>query len=203
MHYRQQIRDALAARLAAAETRAGSNVFTSRARPILEILQKREAVLSVYTADEASKRAQDGYLLERTLTVSVEAAVGGGDDLDDLLDLLAEQVEAAIDADPTLGNLLSDDMELTTTSSEITSRGNQQVGAFRMDYEAKYLTGRIALSEGDPVPEMVYVNPQPNVERYTELFEQTPAGGAKPNDDVVGDKPFYGGDLTDDKLVRP
>lgn len=171
MHYRQRIRDAVAERLANAETLAGPNVFTSRARPILEILQKREAVLSVYTADETSQRSRDGHLLERTLTVSIEAAAGGGDDLDDVLDVLAEQVEAAIDADPTLGFLLSDDMELTATTSEITARGNQQVGAFRMDFEAKYLTQRITEQPG-VLPTQVFVNPTPGPDAYRQVFEQ-------------------------------
>ena len=161
MHYRQRIRETLAIRLAAAETLAGPNVFTSRARPILEILQKREAVLSVYTADETSARSPDGHLLTRSLTVSVEAAAGGGDDLDAILDHLAEQVEAAIDADPTLGGLLSDDLELTATTSEISARGNQQVGAFRMDFEAKYLTERgvdAALGPEPPTPTNITIS---------------------------------------------
>jgi hypothetical protein len=66
MHYRQTIRDALKDVLIAADTEAGGTVFTSRARPILEILQKRESVLSVYTSDEASTRTADAQLLERT-----------------------------------------------------------------------------------------------------------------------------------------
>ena len=171
MHHRQRIRDAIAERLVTAATLAGANVFTSRARPILEILQKREAVLSVYTADESSQRTKDGQLLERTVTASVEAAAGGGDDLDDTLDLLAEQVEAAIDADPTLGNLLSDDMELTATTSEITARGNQQVGAFRMDFECKYLTPRITEPAG-VLPTQVFVNSFPGPDAYRQMLQR-------------------------------
>ena len=72
MHYRQRIRDAVAQRLLAANTTAAANVFTSRARPVLEILQRREAVLSVYTGDENSERSPDGHLLNRTLTISIE-----------------------------------------------------------------------------------------------------------------------------------
>lgn len=200
MHYRQTIRDAVAQRLAAAETLAGSNVFTSRARPILEILQKREAVLSVYTADETSRRVPDGHLLARTLTVSIEGAAGGGDDLDDLLDLFAEQVEAAIDADPTLSNLLTEQMVLTGTTSEISARGNQQVGAMRMDFECTYMTPLIVEQPGI-LPTTVYVNPQPNGERYSGQF--TPAAPDGGCEDGVCDPPFYGGDLTDEHLVRP
>ena len=44
MHYRQRIRDAVAARLLAANTLAAANVFTSRARPVLEILQKQQNI---------------------------------------------------------------------------------------------------------------------------------------------------------------
>lgn len=169
MHYRQRIRDAVAARLAAAGTLAGANVFTSRARPILEILQKRESVLSVYTADENSDRDPDGYLLRRTLVVSIEGAAGGGDDLDDHLDLMAEQVEDAINADPTLGALLTDEMVLTATASEISAKGNQQVGAFRMDYECVYLSERgvdAGLGPEPPLPNSVHINSDPTPDAY-------------------------------------
>jgi hypothetical protein len=197
MHYRQRIRDAIAERLATAETLAGPNVFTSRARPILEILQKREAVLSVYTADESSQRTKDGRLLERTLTASVEAAAGGGDDLDDVLDRLAEQVEAAINADPTLGNLLSDDMELTATTSEITARGNQQVGAFRMDFECKYLTPRITEPAG-VLPTQVFVNSFPGPDAYRQMLQRpdssAPESVQSACEDGSCDVPAWSGD---------
>lgn len=141
MHYRQRIRDAVAAALAG-QTAAGANVFTSRSRPVLEILQRRESVLSVYTADEQSQRDGTGYLMNRELTVTVEGMMGGGDDLDDALDSLAEQVETVVNADPTIGNLLSEDLVLDATVTEISARGNMQVGAFRMDFTCAYQTAR-------------------------------------------------------------
>jgi hypothetical protein len=168
LHYRKRIRDAVKDRLLAADTLAGPNVFTSRARPILEILQRREAVLSIYTADESSTRDSDGHLMRRTLTVSIEAAAGGGDDIDDTMDVLAAQVEAAINANPSLTGLLTDDMELTATTSEVTARGNMQVGAFRMDFQCVYLTERMDELAGypeRPLPDEVIVsaaNPIPD-----------------------------------------
>lgn len=163
-HYRQTIRDAVADVLHG-NTAAGENVFTSRARPVLEILQKRELVLSVYTADEASKRNGDSYLLNRGLVVSIEGMAGGGDDIDDVLDSLAQQVEDLIDADPMLSNLLSEEMVLVSTSSEITARGNQQVGAFRMDYECAYQTNRqrTGYMPGDNPDDVIPTPPLPNL----------------------------------------
>ena len=197
MHYRQRIRDAVKDSLLAASTLASTNVFTSRAKPVLEILQRQQMVLSVYTSDESSTKSPDSHNLVRTLIVSIEGMAGGGDDLDDMLDTLADQVEAAIDSDPTLGNLLTEEMELQSTTSEITARGNQQVGAFRMDYSCIYMTELIAEIPG-VLPTMVYVNPQPNADRYQENQVE-----AKPGcDDGVCDPPFYGGDLTDQNLVR-
>lgn len=193
MHYRQTIRDAVAARLADAETLAGPNVFTSRARPILEILQKREAVLSVYTADETSQRMPDGHLLQRTLTVSIEGAAGGGDDLDDTLDSFAEQVEAAINADPTLGNLLSEQMELTATTSEISARGNQQVGAMRMDFDCRYLTDLgvdAALGPEPPMPTSVTVS-----------GTSTPAGYVIPMNNIASAPAIVPSEITLDKIA--
>jgi hypothetical protein len=170
MHYRQRIRDAVRDRLLAANTLAGPNVFTSRAKPVLEILQKRESVLSVYTSDEASTRTADAQLVERTLTISIEGMAGGGDDLDDTLDEMASAVEAAIFADPDLGGLLSSDMELTATTSEISARGNMQVGAFRMDFDCGYLTSLgvdAGLGPEPPVPTAVTINHRPNPDAYT------------------------------------
>ena len=206
MHYRQRIRDAVRDCLTAANTLAGPNVFTSRAKPVLEILQRREAVLSVYTADESSDATDDAHLLVRTLTVSIEGMAGGGDDLDDVLDAMAEQVEAAVDADPTMGALLHKDLVLTGSTSEISARGNMQVGAFRLDYECQYLTQRIAEGETFPVPDKVFTNPQPNGKRYTEIFDepsaQPPASSGSACVDGVCNVPSWGGDLTDEGTAQ-
>jgi hypothetical protein len=201
VHHRQQIRDAVAAVLVAADTRAAANVFTSRSRPILEILQKRESVLSIYTSDENSERSPDSYNLVRTLTVSIEGAAGGGDDLDDTLDTLASEVEAAIDADPTLGNLLHRELILQGTVSEISAKGNMQVGAFRLDYECQYVTQIAAADEPGVLPSLVYVTPRPNRDRYSEVLGGTDADGDGCVDGVC-DPDAYGGDLTDDNIVR-
>lgn len=149
MHYRRVIREALQAQIIAAATIAGANVFTGRARPILEILRKRESVVSIYTGDESAVRSTDGQIYERSLTVSVELAAGGGDDLDDVLDAFALQIENAINANPTLGNVLSSDLALESTVSEITAAGNQLIGAVRLDYAATYHT---AAAEADLFP---------------------------------------------------
>jgi hypothetical protein len=181
-HYRKRIRDAVKDVLLAANTLAGPNVFTSRARPVLEILQRREAVLSIYTADETSARDPDGHLMRRTLTVSIEAAAGGGDDIDDTIDVLAAQVEAAINANPSLTGLLTDDMDLTATTSEVTARGNMQVGAFRMEWQCTYLTERIDELAGYPVqdlPDEVLIG----------QINPTPIGYVEPLDSAVRDGP--------------
>lgn len=141
---------------------AGANVFTSRARPVLEILQRRESVLSVYTAEESSELNGDGYQLQRKLMVSVEGMAGGGDDLDDRLDDFAAQVEAQIDADPALRGLLQEPLVLASTTSEITARGHQQMGAFRLDYECAYLTSRYPVdADAPPVPSVLAVAGRP------------------------------------------
>lgn len=155
MHYRRVIREALQAQLVAAATMAGANVFTGRARPILEILRKKQGVVSIYTGDESAARSPDGHQYERSLTVSVELAIGGGDDLDDVLDAFALQIETAINANPTLGNVLSSDLALTSTVSEISAAGQQLIGAVRLDYDATYFTdaAEVDLFPAFPVPD--------------------------------------------------
>lgn len=161
-HHRQIIRDAVAAVLIG-RTGAGGNVFTSRSRPIFEIAQKRELVLSVYTSDESCQLSGDGITQVRGLTVSIEGAAGGGDDLDDVLDDLAGQVEALIEADPSIGGLLSEELVLTNTIIEMGSKGSQILGVFRMDYDCVYLTQRKAESyiPGDQPGEEIIVPPVP------------------------------------------
>lgn len=188
-HYRQTIRDAVAAVLKD-NTEAGANVFTSRARPVLEILQKGQAVLSIYTSDESSNMDGDGYLLDRTLTISIEGMAGGGDDLDDILDDLCAEVEALIDADPMLGAVLSSEMVLTTTTSEITARGNQQIGAFKLDYECGYKTDRqrTGYMPGDAPDFVIPTPPIPSL--VTVSGEATPIAYVAPlTDAVVDDAP--------------
>lgn len=202
-HYRQTIRDATAAVLAG-RTGAGQNVFTSRARPVLEILQRREMVLSVYTADEASDRSGDGHQLVRRLTVSIEGMAGGGDDLDDVLDSLCAEVEALIDADPMLGNLLSEELVLVGTTSEISARGNQQVGAFKLDYECGYRTARIIdTSVAPPLPTLVSANGFPVADFYDPIgpdldITASPSQPVEPAQSACGeggcDLPAWGGD---------
>lgn len=156
MHYRRTIREALQALLIAAGTQAGANVYTGRARPILDILLRRqESVISIYTSDESSARLADGFRYERQLTVTVELAMGGSDDLDDMLDAFALEVEQAINGDPTLGGVLSSDLVLDATVSEIAATGQQLVGAVRMDYSATYYTdaGQYMPPAEFPVPD--------------------------------------------------
>lgn len=203
MHYRKQIRNAMQQALIG-QTAAGSNVFTSRSRPILEILQKRELVLSVYTADERSQRDGTGYLLERDLMVSIEGMAGGGDDLDDVLDDLADEVEAVVNADPTLGNLLADDLVLESTSVEISARGNMQVGAFRLDFATKYQTQR-QVAGYLPADDPGVVVPTPPVP--TEITVQstpTPVAYVRPLDDgtpIPADE--INETLNDDVTLKP
>jgi hypothetical protein len=158
MHHRRAIREAVQALLVNAATMAGANVFTSRSRPILQILQKKESVASVYTSDETVRRSADGSLYERSLSISVEVATGGGDELDDKLDAFCLEVEAALAADPTLGLLLASEMVMSSTTSEVAAGGNMMVGAARMDFDAVYYTDAPAadVPAEFPVPDDFY-----------------------------------------------
>ncbi len=174
MHHRQLIRDAIKIALRNAETLAGENVFTSRSRPVLEYLQRREGVISVYTPSETSQRSPDGHTTERTLTVSIEGVIAGGDELDDVLDDWAQQVEVAVNKNPALSGLLSDDLSLTSSNIDITSKGNMQVGAFRLDYECKYITSRDVdayLPPAPPLPDSITVNSSPSPIDYDQEID--------------------------------
>lgn len=175
-HYRQQIREALAKLLVDAGTDAAGNVFTARARPVLEILQKQQAVLSVYTADETSERTPDGFSLRRELMVSVEGMTGGGDSADDAVDNIILQVEQAVLGNPTLGNLLAEDLVLGETAIDVGAKGNMAVGMFRLDFTAVYYTDWVQLPPPPPgyPPAKVYTDGEPIPDGYLRTIYATP-----------------------------
>ena len=138
MHYRETIREAVKQLLIDAGTLAGANVYTSRGRAVLDVLRKRENALIVYTSQEKSKREPDGYRYKRELVLTIELVVGGGDSVDQLLDDLAEQVEVAINSDPTLGVVLATDLELLATDAMVSDQGGGLVGHAVLDWQAVY-----------------------------------------------------------------
>ena len=138
-NHRTAIREQARTMLAGA-TLAGAKVFTNRARPITP---NDMPALLIYTgASRRGDRERDGSMVHRRLELVVEGAVaatGRGEELEAQLEQLAEQVETALAADPTLGGLVLD-ARWQSTDPDIVGDGRQLVGAVRVEFELELHT---------------------------------------------------------------
>lgn len=143
-HHRQTIRQAVAAVLAGLPT-TGPRVFKSRVWPLAD---DKLPCLLVFTRRDQVQDASMGRprRLNRGVEVIVEGVVAAAsEDLDDTLDIIAAEVEAAMGADPTLGGVVKQCLLDGSTSELRASEGEKPVGAIQLVFIATYRT-----VEGDP-----------------------------------------------------
>lgn len=101
MHPRRAIREAFRTRLIASVTGAESRVYNSRIAPIGD--KDDIPAILIYARDEKIDAEKgfavtgEGGYTERVLRLVTEGIVRGGETVDDALDDLAEQMEAALD----------------------------------------------------------------------------------------------------------
>jgi hypothetical protein len=140
-HPRKLIRAAIVNALKAADTAAGERVFKSRATPWRTV---ELPGISVFAAeelvDEGSEESAPRELLRGAdFNLDLVVAMPADGDVDDALDDLAEQVEAAMHADPTFGETASDCFLVSSTFGEV-AEGNRPMGALRLVYRTRYIT---------------------------------------------------------------
>jgi len=136
-HVRQQIRDDIVTALTGLTT-TGSNVFRSRIFPLEET---NLPALCIYTKSETSEYDTIGLprSVNRILDVAVEAYVKGVSNYDNTLDTIAVEVEEAIAADITLGNLAKD-AQITAFEADFAGDGEQPVAVGRFTVTVQYRT---------------------------------------------------------------
>ena len=136
-HVRQQIRDDIVTTLTGLTT-TGSNVFRSRIFPLEET---NLPALCIYTKSETSEYDTIGLprSVNRVLDVAVEAYVKGVSNYDNTLDTIAVQMEEAIAADITLGNLAKD-AQITAFEADFAGDGEQPVAVGRFTVTVEYRT---------------------------------------------------------------
>ena len=135
-HVRKQIRDAVVTAVTGLTT-TGNNVSASRVYPVE---QSKLPHILVYTTDEAI--SLEGGTLDapmRGLTVRISGIAEDNSTLDDTLDQIAAEVEAAIGADVTQGGL-SISTDLSETSIELQGESEKKVGIINLDYLIQYRT---------------------------------------------------------------
>lgn len=155
-HPRKLIRHAVAALLVDAATYAGARVKPTRVEP-----HKKSGLpaLGVYTLtdpvnDDDSSQTEEAHELE----LEVVGWVAHSDEypVDDAMDDLAEQVEAAMNADPFLGGAASEVSFKGTTMEVVEDDGRSDpvVGIVVLTYAVKY---RADLAAGEAVDDFLRV----------------------------------------------
>ena len=137
-HVRKQIRD-LAITALTSLTTTGANVFSDRAAPIP---QDKLPALRVFIAREDG-RLGDGAMgsdptVHRTALMTV-IGYADGSGLDDTLDLIASEVEVAIDGAGNYGGLTVGNATYTGTEINI-DEGESRTGSIAMTWEVQYRT---------------------------------------------------------------
>jgi hypothetical protein len=141
-HARQTIREQVGTTLTGLTT-TGSNVFQSRVYPLQE---SNLPALLIYTKEESSEAIVMGSnrVIERELTLAVEAYVKTNSNSDDTIDTIAEEVETAIGADSTLNNKAKD-VFLVSTDINYVGEGENPVAVATLNFLVSYCT-----DENDP-----------------------------------------------------
>jgi hypothetical protein len=142
-HMRQQIRDYVAAGLAALPT-TGARVYIGRTRPLES---NHQPALLIYTRIETSARAVAGRppKIERSCTLHLEGRVKTSTPPDDLLDQIALEIEAGISALIDYGNGtffggLVQNVDLKSTEIVAKAEGEKHTGGVQLTYEVTYRT---------------------------------------------------------------
>ena len=139
-HVRQQIRDASAALLTGLIT-TGARVYKSR----VHVLSDADLPGLIITTDsEQSEFGSIGspVLLNRRLRLTVRAVAKANANLDNTLDSIMKEVEAAVYASAaanTLGGLVKS-MELSSIDIDMMAEGELPVGQAVMNFEVNYKT---------------------------------------------------------------
>ena len=136
-HAIQTIREQVGTTLTGLTT-TGSNVFQSRVYPLQE---SNLPALLIYTKEESSEAIVMGSnrVIERELTLAVEAYVKTNTNSDDTIDTIAEEVETAIGADSTLNNKAKD-VFLVSTDINYVGEGENPVAVATLNFLVSYCT---------------------------------------------------------------
>lgn len=147
MHARQAIRYAIADLMRATET-AGGNVFPSR---LFSLEESELPSISVFTTDDANAEAVSrvslgrsstssaAALISRELPVIIEAHAVMDDNVDDVLDSIAVEIEQAMAQVITVSSRVIP-ARLVSTQTTFSGDSDLQVGVIRLIYSAAYST---------------------------------------------------------------
>ena len=151
---REAVKERLVAQLPAIDPRiTAARISIHRSTPLFA--GKLPAIL-IYTRDERIEEQPnaDPGLRYRKLELSVEI-IASGDAAAEEADVLAQAVEAILDADETLG-LLVEGTRLTRTEVDQGGEGDTPVLAARLSFEVSYWTRPAETPEGELPLQVLY-----------------------------------------------
>jgi hypothetical protein len=164
--YRSQIAAALKARL---DTIQGVNAFDRLDRP----LQPSDLPAALVYTPNARKGPENSgnHLIQRLVQVTIEAAVESTPfQALGAAEALGAQIEQAIEADPSLGNLV-DNTEWQSTLTDVSSFGALTLGVVMLDYTVTMFTERIAPDADGVLPTQVFINATPTPQAYVDPLD--------------------------------
>ena len=138
MHQRQTIREAIHTALLN-NTTAAARVSRNRLNPYR--IKELPAIDIVSVADDVEPDSVDTAPreLEHSYSVGVRGWVAVTDDVDDVMDDLAQEIETLMYADPYFGGATADSI-LTGTSFDFSPQGDLDAGSVTLLYDFKYQT---------------------------------------------------------------
>lgn len=138
-HQRKLIREAVKAALVAAGTAAADRVFETRLVPWRTA---QLPAISVYSRSEDGITVEsEPRVLRRPLSLVIEGVVIANQDVDDALDALSLEIERAMHADPTLGDVCGDSYLASVELGMMDVEGARPMGAVQLVYAVTYRTG--------------------------------------------------------------
>jgi hypothetical protein len=131
---RVQIRSAIKA-LLTGTTSAGNNVFSSRGHAYW---RSELPAICIFTSHEPAQPSNlQNTRYNRTLEISIEVRVEASSSTDDTLDNLIAEIEAIMQANPSLSGTVQS-TTLTNTDIRVDTDGEQPIGVGTLSYESKY-----------------------------------------------------------------
>lgn len=132
---RHAIREALRIMLDG-QTQAGANVYSNR---VTAFWREELPSVSIYMRDEEStQRSLSGRSTIRKATLAVEIHAEAKEDLDQVLDEMADEVEGVIDEDPSLSGTVQG-CTLQNTEIELSGDATTPIGVLSLTYQITYL----------------------------------------------------------------
>lgn len=137
-HPRQMIREAVRDALAG-KTDVGNRIYLNRATPFTSRRwEDNLPAIVVYTLDESAELSAAAPLeYQRTVQVAVEILSRADDDLDDVLDTIARQVELSLILDDSLGGACNA-LRYSSTQMVLKPDGDDLFGGCRILFTAEY-----------------------------------------------------------------